>query len=97
MSLQRRLTLFFVLIVILLGLAAISRSITGEKASSWGVCAFWVGVIGTVFGILGQGVDGLVGPGAAQPGVLGIVDDLPGALRPLPQYHPSGTRRASDV
>lgn len=51
--------LMFVLVVILLGLAAISRSITGEKASSWGVCAFWVGVIGTVFGILGQGVDGL--------------------------------------
>ena len=51
--------LMFVLIVILLGLAAISRSITGEKASSWAVCAFWVGVIGTVFGILGQGVDGL--------------------------------------
>jgi hypothetical protein len=51
--------LMFVLVVILLGLAAISRSITGEKAASWGVCAFWVGVIGTVFGILGQGVDGL--------------------------------------
>jgi hypothetical protein len=51
--------LMFVLIVILLGLAAIARSITGEKASSWAVCAFWVGVIGTVFGILGQGVDGL--------------------------------------
>ena len=51
--------LMFVLIVILLGLAAISRSITGEQASSWAVCAFWVGVIGTVFGILGQGVDGL--------------------------------------
>lgn len=51
--------LMFVLIVILLGLAAISRSISEEKASSWAVCAFWVGVIGTVFGILGQGVDGL--------------------------------------
>lgn len=51
--------LMFVLIVILLGLAAISRSITGEKASSWAVCAFGVGLIGTVFGILGQGVDGL--------------------------------------
>lgn len=51
--------LMFVLIVILLGLAAISRSIEEEKASSWATCAFWVGVIGTVFGILGQGVDGL--------------------------------------
>lgn len=51
--------LMFVLIVILLGLAAISRSIGEEKAASWAVCAFWVGVIGTVFGILGQGVDGL--------------------------------------
>ena len=51
--------LMFVLIVILLGLAAISRSIDEEKASSWATCAFWVGVIGTVFGILGQGVDGL--------------------------------------
>ena len=51
--------LMFVLIVILLGLAAITRSIGEEKASSWAVCAFWVGVIGTVFGILGQGVDGL--------------------------------------
>lgn len=51
--------LMFVLIVILLGLAAISRSISEEKASSWATCAFWVGVIGTVFGILGQGVDGL--------------------------------------
>jgi hypothetical protein len=51
--------LMFVLIVILLGLAAISRSVEEEKASSWAVCAFWVGVIGTVFGILGQGVDGL--------------------------------------
>jgi hypothetical protein len=51
--------LMFVLIVILLGLAAISRSISEEKASSWATCAFWVGVIGTIFGILGQGVDGL--------------------------------------
>lgn len=51
--------LMFVLIVMLLGLAAISRSITEEKASSWATCAFWVGVVGTVFGILGQGVDGL--------------------------------------
>jgi hypothetical protein len=51
--------LMFVLIVILLGLAAISRSVSEERASSWATCAFWVGVIGTVFGILGQGVDGL--------------------------------------
>ena len=26
------------------------------------------------------GIDGLVVPGAAQPGVLGVVDDLPGAF-----------------
>lgn len=51
--------LMFVLIVILLGLAAISRSIREEKASSWATCAFYVGIVGTVFGILGQGVDGL--------------------------------------
>ena len=51
--------LMFVLIVILLGLAAISRSIEEEKASSWATCSFYVAIIGTVFGILGQGVDGL--------------------------------------
>ena len=51
--------LMFVLIVILLGLAAISRSIEEEKASSWATCAFYVAIVGTVFGILGQGVDGL--------------------------------------
>lgn len=51
--------LMFVLIVILLGLAGISRSIREEKASSWATCAFYTGLIGTVFGILGQGVDGL--------------------------------------
>lgn len=51
--------LMFVLLVILLGLAAISRSVGDERASAWATCAFWVGVIGTVFGILGQGVDGL--------------------------------------
>ena len=51
--------LMFVLLVILLGLAAISRSMREEKASSWATCAFFVAVIATVFGILGQGVDGL--------------------------------------
>lgn len=51
--------LMFVLMVMLLALAAISRSVTEEKASSWATCAFFVGLIGTIFGILGQGVDGL--------------------------------------
>jgi hypothetical protein len=51
--------LMFVLIVILLGLAAISRSVSEEQASSWATCSFYVGIVGTVFGILGQGVDGL--------------------------------------
>jgi hypothetical protein len=51
--------LMMVLVVMLAGLAAFSRSIQNERASAWGAFAFVVGLIGTVFAILGQGVDGL--------------------------------------
>ncbi len=51
--------LMMVLIVLLIGLAAFSRSIQDDRASAWATVAFVVGLIGTVFAILGQGVDGL--------------------------------------
>lgn len=51
--------LMMVLVVMLVALAAFSRSIQDERASAWATVAFMIGVIGTVFGILGQGVDGL--------------------------------------
>ncbi len=51
--------LMMVLVVMLAGLAAFSRSIRQERASAWATAAFVIGLIGTVFAILGQGVDGL--------------------------------------
>jgi hypothetical protein len=51
--------LMMVLIVLVAALAAFSRSIQDDRASAWATFAFVVGLIGTVFAILGQGVDGL--------------------------------------
>ncbi len=51
--------LMMVLVLMLGGLAAFSRSIRDDRASAWGSAAFVIGLIGTVFAILGQGVDGL--------------------------------------
>lgn len=51
--------LMMVLVLMLAGMAAFSQSIQNERALAWGAAAFVVGVIGTVFAILGQGVDGL--------------------------------------
>jgi hypothetical protein len=51
--------LMMVLIVLLIALAAFSRSIQDDRASAWATFAFVVGLVGTVFAILGQGVDGL--------------------------------------
>lgn len=51
--------LMMVLVLMLAGLAAFSRSIRDDRASAWGSAAFVIGLIGTVFAILGQGVDGL--------------------------------------
>jgi hypothetical protein len=51
--------LMMVLVLMLGGMAAFSRSIQDDRASAWATAAFVVGLIGTVFAILGQGVDGL--------------------------------------
>ncbi len=51
--------LMMVLVLMLVGMAAYSRSIQDDRASAWGAVAFVIGLIGTVFAILGQGVDGL--------------------------------------
>jgi len=51
--------LMMVLVLMLAGLAAFSRSIREERASAWATAAFVIGLIGTTFAILGQGVDGL--------------------------------------
>ncbi len=51
--------LIFVLPMMMIGLAAISRSITHERTSASAAAALIIAVIGTVFAILGQGVDGV--------------------------------------
>lgn len=51
--------LMMVLVLMLAALAAFSRSIREERASAWATAAFVIGLIGTIFAILGQGVDGL--------------------------------------
>jgi hypothetical protein len=51
--------LMMVLVTLIAALAAFSRSIQDDRASAWATFAFVVGLIGTVFAILGQGVDGL--------------------------------------
>lgn len=51
--------LMMVLVLMLGGMAAFSRSIQDDRASAWATAAFVIGLIGTVFAILGQGVDGL--------------------------------------
>jgi hypothetical protein len=51
--------LMMVLVLMLAGLAAFSRSIRDDRASAWATAAFVIGLIGTIFAILGQGVDGL--------------------------------------
>ncbi len=51
--------LMMVLIVLLIALSAFSRSIQDDRATAWATFAFVVGLVGSVFAILGQGVDGL--------------------------------------
>ena len=51
--------LIFVLLLILLALAAITRSVHGESRSTTATIALGIGAFGTLFGVLGQGVDGV--------------------------------------
>jgi hypothetical protein len=51
--------LMFVLPMMLIGLLAIARSIRDERTSASAAAAMVIAVVGTIFGILGQGVDGV--------------------------------------
>ena len=51
--------LMFVLPMMLIGLLAIARSIRDERTSASAAAAMVIAVLGTIFAILGQGVDGV--------------------------------------
>ncbi len=68
--------------------ATVSRTVASASASSRSLrCGGNHGQAPRATGEWQSRVDGLVVPGAAQPGVVGVVDDLPGASRRRAGHH----------